>query len=64
MKTISDRSQVAARTYYYLLDFNDRFGKEFMFQKFGKMRLGELTSNEYRQLFEHATDIDKADLCF
>lgn len=62
MKTLSDGTQVPARTYYYLLDFNERYNKEAMLQMFGKNRLCDLTIEEYKQLFEHATEVDKVSL--
>jgi hypothetical protein len=60
MKTLADGTQVSARTYYYLLDFNDRFEKEAMILMFNKHRLCDLDIIEYRKLFAHATDLDKA----
>jgi len=62
MKKLADGIEVAARTYYYLLDFNERYNWEFMQQTFNKMRLCDLTIVEYRKLFEHATDVDKVAL--
>jgi hypothetical protein len=62
MKTLADGAEVSARTYYYLLDFNDRYNWEYMYQTFDKRRLCDLTIEEYRKLFEHATDVDKVSL--
>jgi len=62
MKTLADGTEVSARTYYYLLDFNDRFQWEAMIQFFNKKRLCDLTIDEYRKLFDHATDVDKVAL--
>lgn len=62
MKELADGTQVSARTYYYLLDFNDRYNWEFMYNTFNKKRLCDLTIVEYRQLFEHATEVDKVSL--
>jgi hypothetical protein len=62
MKELADGVQVSARTYYYLLDFNDRYNWEFMYNTFNKKRLCDLTITEYRVLFEHATEVDKASL--
>ena len=62
MKTLADGTQVSARTYYYLLDFNDRYNWEAMTQMFNKNRLANLNIEEYRKLFEHATDVDRVAL--
>lgn len=62
MKTLADGTEVSARTYYYLLDFNDRNNWEFMYNKFDKKRLMDLTISEYIELFEYATEFDKQDL--
>jgi hypothetical protein len=62
MKKLADGTQVSARTYYYLLDFNDRYNWEFMYNTFNKKRLCDLTIEEYRVLFEHATEVDKSSL--
>jgi hypothetical protein len=62
MKKLSDGTEVSARTYYYLLDFNERYNWEFMYNTFNKKKLCELTIVEYRQLFEHATEVDKVTL--
>ena len=62
MKTLKDGTQVSARTYYYLLDFNEKYNWEAMVQFFNKNRLCDLTIEEYRKLFEHATDVDKVAL--
>jgi hypothetical protein len=62
MKKLADGTQVSARTYYYLLDFNDSYNWEFMYNTFNKKRLCDLTIIEYRQLFDHATDVDKVAL--
>ena len=62
MKELADGIQVSARTYYYLLDFNERYNWDFMYNTFNKKRLCDLTIVEYRQLFDHATDMDKNSL--
>jgi len=62
MKTLVDGTKVCARTYYYLLDFNDRYNWEAITLLFNKNRLCDLNISEYRKLFEHATDVDKAAL--
>lgn len=59
MKTLADGTQVSARTYYYLLDFNDRYRWKFIIENFNKQKLHELTIEEYIKLFDHATEVDK-----
>ena len=59
MKKLADGTEVSARTYYYLLDFNDRYQWEAMIQMFNKNKLRDLNIEEYRKLFEYATDVDK-----
>ena len=43
MKTLADGTTVAARTWYYLLDWNDRDNFRFMHEMFDKKRLMDLT---------------------
>lgn len=62
MKTLADGKEVTARTYYYLLDFNERYQWEYMFTTFNKKRLCDLNIEEYRNLFTHATEVDKTNL--
>lgn len=62
MKTLADGTEVTARTYYYLLDFNDRYEWEFIIKEFNKRRLCDLTILEYTRLFDHATEVDKLSL--
>ena len=63
MKTLADRNTVSSRTYYYLLDFNDRDDWKTISRLFNKMKLHELDINEYIILFDYATNQDKAELC-
>ena len=58
MKTLADGTTVVARTYYYLLDWNDRDGWKFMQATFEKMRLMDLTIDEYIKLWIEATTKD------
>ena len=58
MKTLSDRTEVTSRMYYYLLDFNEMTDREFIRNSFQKNALNELTITEFLQLFEHATAAD------
>ena len=59
MKRIKNGIQVSARSYYYLLDWNDRDGWKFMMDKFDKTKLSELNLDQYMILFTHATDVEK-----
>lgn len=62
MKKLADGTEVSARTYYYLLDFNDRYNWETMARMFNKNKLSNLNIEEYKELFDHATDVDKITL--
>ena len=55
MKTTIDDKEVPDRCWYYLLDFNDIDQWETMMSKFDKMRLCDLESHEFWELFEFAT---------
>lgn len=58
MKTLYDNTLVPSRTYYYLLDWNERNEKRFMADTFNKHRLCDLTKEEYKILFDYATSCD------
>jgi len=58
MKTLADGTTVAARTWYYLLDWNDRDNFRFMHEMFDKKRLMDLTIDEYIVLWKEATAND------
>ena len=58
MKTLSDGIEVSARSYYYLLDWNEVNQWEYMYSMWDKRRLCDLTIMEYRQLFCYATQIE------
>ena len=58
MKMLSDGTIVIDRTFYYLLDWNDRDYWKFMTENFNKKRLMDLTLEEYKTLWEHATKED------
>jgi hypothetical protein len=62
MKTLFDGTEVTARTYYYLLDFNDRYNWEYIINTFNKKKLSDLTIKEYKQLFHYATNNDEINL--
>jgi hypothetical protein len=55
MKKLADGFEVSARSYYYLLDWNESNEWEFMLKEFGKNKLSELTRVEYKRLFNKAT---------
>jgi len=55
MKKLADGTEVTSRSYYFLLDFNDRDNWKTIQEKFSKMKLHELTREEYKTLFSHAT---------
>lgn len=55
MKTIANNYEVSARSFYYLLDWNDRDNWVTIYEKFGTQKLSELTIDEYRELWLHAT---------
>lgn len=54
MKILADGTQVSSRSYYFLLDFNDRNSWEVISSLWGVMKLHELTKKQYIYLFEHA----------
>jgi len=58
MKMLSDGTAVIDRTFYYLLDWNERNSWEFIKKNFGKMRLMDLTIEEYIILWKEATEKD------
>lgn len=55
MKTLSDGFEVSARSYYYLLDWNEVDEYKFISTEFGKTRLKDLDRVEYKRLFNKAT---------
>jgi len=58
MKELSDGFEVSARSYYYLLDWNEVDEYKFITEKFNKIRLKDLILSEYKILFAHATQSD------
>jgi hypothetical protein len=63
MKTLIDGTEVAARTYYYLLDYMDRhFDEKPLRQLFNKERLCDTNITEYTQFFQKATSDDMKEL--
>jgi len=58
MKELADGTQVVARMYYYLLDFNDLTGWNYIRTELKKNALKELNKSEFMQLFRYATSFD------
>jgi hypothetical protein len=58
MKTLSDGNVVTSRSYYYLLDFNEYDNWEYMRNTFNTCKLHELTLDQYKLMFIHATNKD------
>lgn len=58
MKTLADGTEVVARGYYYLLDFNDSDNWNYMLANFGTAKLNDLNVKQYAMLFKHATECD------
>lgn len=58
MKTTIDDQKVPDRCWYYLLDFNDMDHWKTMLSKFDKIRLCDLESHEFWELFEIAVNIE------
>jgi len=56
MKVLADGKEVTSRSYYYLLDFNDRDSWKTLTQEFGLNKLHELNITQYIRLFEIATE--------
>jgi hypothetical protein len=55
MKTLLDNTLVSARSYYYLLDWNEVDGRKTINKEFNKNRLCDLNMSEYTKLFLIAT---------
>jgi len=55
MKTLIDGHQVSSRSYYYLLDWNEKNEWKYISETFGKNKLSELDRVEYKRLFNKAT---------
>jgi hypothetical protein len=58
MKELIDGTKVPSRTYYYLLEWNEFDGKQFIVTQFSKQRLCELNRVEYKRLLNKATTYD------
>jgi len=58
MKELSDGTQVTSRSYYFLLDFNDRDSWKTLVNGFGVTRLHDLNKEQYIKLFEMAVEAE------
>lgn len=62
MKELIDYSEVPARGYYYLLDWNERDERKTITRLFNTNKLCELELSQYITLFEFATKRDIEEL--
>lgn len=62
MKQLSDGVEVSAKSYYYLLDWNEADQWQTIAKLFNKNTLNQLTIKEYQQLFETATQQENEQL--
>lgn len=56
MKKLADGTEVTSRSYYFLLDFNDRDDWKTMSDLWGIMKLHELNKHQYLHLFKKAVE--------
>lgn len=56
MKKLADGTEVTSRSYYFLLDFNDRDNWKIMGDLWGIMKLHELNKHQYLYLFKKAIE--------
>ena len=54
MKELADGTQVTSRSFYFLLDWNDRNNWQVMQGLYGEMKLSQLKKHQYVYLFEKA----------
>ena len=62
MKTLIDDTEVTARTYYYLLDWNERDCWKTIYDIAKTFKLCELEIEQYTKLFKIATQSDLNEL--
>jgi len=55
MKTLADGSEVVARSYYYMLDWNEQDEWTAITKNYGTNKLCLLNLTQYRELFMYAT---------
>jgi hypothetical protein len=58
MKELKNGEQVTSRSYYFLLDFNDRDSWKTLVNGFGVTKLHELNKEQYIKLFEMAVEAE------
>ena len=58
MKRLADNTPVPSRVYYYLLDFNEKTGWEYLVNTIKKERLADVNQSEFWDLFAYATKTD------
>lgn len=56
------KDQVPSRCWYYMLEWNDKNNWKMMQDMFDKIKLHELTLQEFWQIFNYATQKDVEDL--
>ena len=55
MKELADGHKVSDRSYYFLLDWNDKNNFKYLMNVIGKSKLNDCTRKEYKKLFEFAS---------
>ncbi|MCK5614703.1 hypothetical protein KAR91_73255 [Candidatus Pacearchaeota archaeon] len=55
MKELADGHKVSSRSYYFLLDWNDKNNFKFLMKVIGKNKLKDCNKQEYIKLFKMAT---------
>lgn len=63
MKTLADSNNVSAKSYYFLLDWNEQNERKFINEKFNKNRLCDLVLDEYMILWLNATTDEHNRMC-
>ena len=53
-----DKTEVSARSYYFLLDWNEQNDWQYIHNQYGKGSLKDLTFEQYKELFSYATQCD------
>lgn len=62
MKTLNCGANVLSRQYYYLLDWNEQDKWSYITTHFNKSKLHLLNYSEFKQLWEHAVQIDTIEM--
>jgi len=63
MKTLSDGKNVSAKSYYFLLEWNEQNKKQYIQETFNKNRLCDLELSQYIILWDFATKDEQVKLC-